>query len=155
MKQKVIIFVIILSILLALGWAVNYYHFRATPPVESTTPEPVTILPPPANETPSVQEGKPATPDSKSRVSEEGAIGSQHMPPGKKVTTDDKPVNLADHTVSIKREEKKGIEIMPGVQVKSGVVHVELDEDKDRWIEIERNPSNSNSEYQMLLKRKF
>jgi len=68
---------------------------------------------------------------------------------------DDKSNNLSNHTMSIKREEKKGFEIMPGVNVKSGVVHVQLDEKKDRSIEIEKDPDNSNSDYQVMMKKKF
>jgi len=55
----------------------------------------------------------------------------------------------------IKREEKKGFQVMPGVNVKSGVVHIQLDEDKGRTIEIEKNPDNSNSDYQVIMKKKF
>lgn len=68
---------------------------------------------------------------------------------------EDNSADLSSHTMSIKREEKKGFQVMPGVNVKSGVVHIQLDEDKDRTIEIEKNPDNSNSDYQVIMKKKF
>ncbi|QJW47888.1 hypothetical protein HA075_20355 [bacterium BFN5] len=86
---------------------------------------------------------------------EQRSIGLQRHVPDKQITVDDKSNDLSNHTMSIKREEKKGFEIMPGVNVKSGVVHVQLDEKKDRSIEIEKDPDNSSSDYQVLMKKKF
>lgn len=152
--SKPIVLAIALGILLLFGWAIKHFYFSEAPSTESLTTEPVIVTPPsPAiNDIKSEQKLKPAEPSSKE---DGGELGSQRIVVDKAVRADDKPADLPDHTMSIKRVEKKGVEIMPGVNVKSGVVHIQLDQDNSRSIEVERNPSNSNSEYQLILKKKF
>lgn len=156
MRRKLVVFVVMLSVLLLLGWAVRYFPSSPVPSAESTSPEQKRILPPPTNETVgSVKEESPATLDFETPVYEKRTIGSQHISTDKAVTENDKPTDLSDYNISIKKEEKKGYQILPGVTVKSGTAQVQLDQDNSRYIEIERNPPNSNNQYQMMLKKKF
>ncbi|MPN33268.1 hypothetical protein SDC9_180753 [bioreactor metagenome] len=111
------------------------------------------VQPPPASD--SIQNKSEVTvPPPKSNF-EQQTIGPQRHSPDKLMIVDDKSNDLSNHTISIKREEKKGFEIMPGVNVKSGVVHVQLDEKNERSIEIEKDPDNSNTDYQVMMKKKF
>ncbi|XER14964.1 hypothetical protein SATMO3_52470 [Sporomusa aerivorans] len=57
--------------------------------------------------------------------------------------------------MSLKREENKGYEVMPGVTVKKGAVTISLDQEEKKSIQLEKSPANSNSQYQMMLKNKF
>lgn len=156
MKRKLVVFVVMLSVLLLLGWAVRYFPSSPVPPVESTSPEQKRILSSPTNETGGSAQGEsPATLDFETPVYEKRAVESQHISADKTVTGNDKPTDLSDYNISIKREEKKGYQILPGVTVKSGTAQVQLDQDNSRYIEIERNPPNSNNQYQMMLKKKF
>lgn len=156
MKNKPIILVIILCILLLLGWAVKHYFFSEVPPAETSNPESITVIPSPADTVPnSMQELKPAVHPSKQQVSGDRSIDPQRISADKLVNVEEKPADLSEQTMSIKKEETKGYEIMSGVNVKRGVVHVQLDQENNRSIEIERNPANSNNEYQLMLKKKF
>lgn len=156
MKKKRIVAVVIIGILLSVSWAVKHYLFTEVPPVQSSESEAVIVPPPPAKEVPpNVKDPAPAVPPSQKPVSGGRSSGEQHLSPDKAVSTDDTPVDLSEHNMSIKKEEKKGYEVMPGVNVKSGVVHVQLDQENNKSIEIERNPANSNNDYQVLLKKKF
>ena len=148
-KKKPIIGSILLCIIVLLAWA-GYRYFNK-PAVELPNPSPVTIQPPPAATIESAPE-VPAPPQK--TTTEQRSIGSQRHAPDKPQVVDNS-ADLSSHTMTIKREEKKGYQVMPGVNVKSGVVHIQLDEDKDRTIEIEKNPDNSNSDYQVIMKKKF
>lgn len=151
-KKKPIIGSILLCIIVLLAWA-GYRYFNK-PPVELPNPSPVTIQPPPAAATTESAPEIPAPPQK--ATTEQRSIGSQrHTPDKPQLVVDDNSADLSSHTMTIKREEKKGYQVMPGVNVKSGVVHIQLDEDKDRTIEIEKNPDNSNSDYQVIMKKKF
>lgn len=151
-KKKPIIGSILLCIIVLLAWA-GYRYFNK-PPVELPNPSPVKIQPPPAANSP---QDTPEAPISQQQTNtEQRSIGSQrHTPDKPQMVFDDNTADLSSHTMTIKREEKKGYQVMPGVNVKSGVVHIQLDEDKDRTIEIEKNPDNSNSDYQVIMKKKF
>lgn len=154
MKKKPVIFVAILAVLFLLGWAINHYCFPKAPP-ELPLQDPVTITPSPAETTPNKQqEQRPAAVPSKPTVNKP-STGSLRLAPTKKINSDESEPDLSEHTMSIKREEKKGYQIMPGVNVKSGVVHVQLDQNSEKSVEIEKNPDNSNSDYQVLMKKKF
>ena len=150
-KKKPIIGTVILCLIVLLTWASNR-HFDK-PSTELPSQSPVTIQPPPANA--STQVNPEVTVPPPKPNFEHQAISPQRHSPDKQITVDDKSNDLSNHTMSIKREEKKGFEIMPGVNVKSGVVHVQLDEKNDRSIEIEKDPDNSNSDYQVMMKKKF
>lgn len=64
-------------------------------------------------------------------------------------------VNLEEYEYSIKKPENRGVKLAPGVTVKSGTVHITQDEHSDKSVEIERNPQNSNNDYQVMWKKKF
>lgn len=150
-KKKSLFGSILVCLLILLAWA--GYRYVHKPPAELPNQRPVTIQPPPAaNPIPSIPEA-PAPPEQ--TTVEQRSIGSQRHTPDKPMIVEDNSADLSSHTMSIKREEKKGFQVMPGVNVKSGVVHIQLDEDKDRTIEIEKNPDNSNSDYQVIMKKKF
>lgn len=151
--SKPVIWVIVFGIMLLLGWVIKSYYYSEVPAQESPGAQPVIILPSPDLNT--IQEPKPAAPASKGEVLQGESLGSQRTLTNKPVITNDKPSNLSEHTMSIKREEKPGYEIMPGVNVKRGSVHIKLDQENTRSVEIERSPSNSNSQYQLMLKQKF
>lgn len=158
MKNKRIIVAAIICILLSIGWAVKHYVFPSVPSAQPPLAEPITILPPPVKEEPKKEDAPSpaaASSPSKKRVTESRPVGEQHISLDKLVTTDDAPVDLSEHNMSIKKEENKGYQISPNVNVKSGVVHVQLDQENSRSIEIERNPANSNSDYQVMVRKKF
>lgn len=150
-QKKPIIGSILLCIIVLLTWA-GYRYFNK-PPAELPNPSPVTIQPPPAA---AAAESAPEAPaPSEKTAAGQRSIGSQRHTPDKPMLKDGNGADLSSHTMSIKREEKKGLQVMPGVNVKSGVVHIQVDEEKDRMIEIEKNPDNSNSDYQVIMKKKF
>ncbi len=153
--SKAVVWVIALCIMLLLGWAIKSYYYSEVPPQEFPGTKPVIVLPAPANNLNNIQEPKPAAPSSKGEVFEGESLGSQRISTNKPVITNDKPSNLSEHTMTIKREKKPGYEIMPGVNVKRGGVNIKLDQENTRSVEIERSPNNSNSQYQLLLKQKF
>lgn len=142
---------VILCLIVLLGWAGTRYLNK--PSAELPNQSPLMVQPPPASD--SIQVKPEVTVPPPKPNFEQQSIGSQRHSPDKQITVDDKSNDLSNHTMSIKREEKKGFEIMPGVNVKSGVVHVQLDEKNDRSIEIEKDPDNSNSDYQVMMKKKF
>ncbi|MDF2569249.1 MAG: hypothetical protein K0R55_853 [Sporomusa sp.] len=152
MKNRLVVLVIILSMLMLLSWAVKHYYFPEAPAIESPSSAPA-VIPPPVNVLPN--EPKPAAPPVKNQVSEERAIDSLRFTADKLVITDEQPTNLSEHTMTLKRNESKGYELMPGVNVKSGGVRVQLDQENNRSIEIKRSPANSNSDYQLILHKKF
>lgn len=150
-KKKPIIGTVILCLIVLLAWAGNRYVNK--PPAEVPNQSPVTVQPPPANHSPPTNP-EVAVPPQKPGV-EQQSIGSQRHSPNKPIIVDNHSGDLSEHTMSIKREEKKGFQLMPGVNVKSGVVNVQLDESNDRSIEIEKDPDHSTSEYQVIMKKKF
>lgn len=156
MRKNPIVAAILLIILLSLGYAVKHCFFPEVPPIESPITEPITVQPPSSEEVPrSAQEAKPIGPPYNKKVFEGMSIGQQRGLTDEIVTSDDKSTDLSNHSMSIKREEKKSFEIMPGVKVKSGAVHVQLDEENNKSLEIERHPRTSNSDYQVMIKKKF
>lgn len=150
-NKKPIIGSILLCLLVLLAW-VGYRYFHK-PPAELPDQIPVTIQSLPAANP--IQSTLEASAPSQQTTIEQRTIGSQRHPPDKPMILENNSADLSSHTMSIKREEKKGFQVMPGVNVKSRVVHIQLDEDKDRTIEIEKNPDNSNSDYQVIMKKKF
>lgn len=149
-KKKPISGSILLCIVVLLAWVV--YRYVSKPPAELPALPPVTMPLPAGASTHSTPE-VPTPPQTPS--AEQQPIGSQRHSSDKQGIADDNSTDLSSHTMSIKREEKKGFQVMPGVNVKRGVVNIQLDEKNDRTIEIEKDPDNSNSDYQLLLKKKF
>jgi hypothetical protein len=150
LKKISIVGSILLCIVVLLTWV--GYRYVNKPPVELPAQTPVT-MPLPAGVSTHITPEVPAPPQTPS--AEQQPIGSQRHSSDKQGIADDNSVDLSSHTMSIKREEKKGFQVMPGVNVKRGVVNIQLDEKSDRTIEIEKDPDNSNSDYQLLLKKKF
>ena len=95
-------------------------------------------MPLPADASPHSTPEVPSPPQTPS--AEQQPIGSQRHSLDKQGVADDNSADLSSHTMSIKREEKKGFQVMPGVNVKRGVVNIQLDEKSDRTIEIEKIP---------------
>lgn len=157
MKSNTVRLAIILGILLLIGWLVAHYYFPAVPPAEPPGPGPVINLPASSSDEQFGNGPEPPAEESPARA-EVSAGEPSDIPP---LAVDKKPVitgpaaDLADQSIDIKNNENKGYEICPGVNVKSGVVHVRLDQDDNRSVEIEKNPANSNNQYQLLLKKKF
>ncbi|HWR07857.1 hypothetical protein [Sporomusa sp.] len=149
------VLVIIFSILLLLGWAVKHYYFSAAPTPEPARARPEEVLVLPVNREQGQSKPEPAASDTSLPKPKAETIESQHIPVKKFDITDNNPPNLSNHTYTIQKEEKKSFELMPGVNLRKGVVHVEIDEENKKWIEIKRNPSDSNNDYQIMLKKKF
>lgn len=59
--------------------------------------------------------------------------------PSKLAPPNDPPPNLEDYNYSIKREEKKSIQIVPGITATSGALHIQLDHDHTNEISIKPN----------------
>ncbi|MCE5287189.1 MAG: PT domain-containing protein [Pelosinus sp.] len=73
-----------------------------------------------------------------------------------KAALDDKTENNYDeYQYSQKKDENPGFQLRPGVTVKSGRIHIKQDDSDDKSIEIERNPKDSNNDYQVTWKKKF
>lgn len=157
-KKTIAAAAIILGILLSIGYAVRYYFppERPVPSTQAPEPEPVNNLVP--NNTKmsnSIEETRNTNLNTKKPAFENKQLDKRSIAADKGINISDKPADLSEHTMSIKREENKGYEITPGVNVKSGTVHVQLDKEDNRSIELERNPQNSNSDYQVMMKKKF
>ena len=158
MKNQPVLLIFIVGLIVLLGWAVAQHFMAGIPTQEPVRSQPAAdhMPPPSAQDAGSLQ---PVVADPGLAKPQEENIGSQQLIPDKRMDTvnkvDNTRVNLSDHTYTIEKEEKKSFEILPGVNLKSRRVHVEIDEEANQWIEIERNPPNSNSEYQILLKKKF
>jgi hypothetical protein len=157
LRNQPMVLVIIFSILLLLGWAVKHYYFSAapTPTAEPARARPEEALVPPVNKEQGHSNPEPVVSDTSLPKPKAETMESQHIPVKKFDITDNNPPNLSNHTYTIQKEEKKSFELMPGVNVRKGVVHVEIDEENKKWIEIKRNPSDSNNDYQIMLKKKF
>ncbi|BBB92108.1 MAG TPA: hypothetical protein PKA28_05455 [Methylomusa anaerophila] len=162
MKKTSVILLVISGLVVLTGWAITQYYFQSSAAI-GPEPVPVIISSPPANKAAnslpepkdSLSESKEAEPASGTQVSKETSTPSQHVAVDKVFTMDAEPPNLADYNYSIKKDEKKGVEIIPGVTVGNKAVEVKLDKASDRSLEIERNPSNSNNQYQVMWKSKY
>jgi len=151
LKKKPIIGSILLCLIVLLAWA-GYLYFNK-PPAELPNQSPVTVQPPPASDSTQSTLEVPTPPQK--TTTELRPIDSQRHIPDKPRIVEDNSADLSSYTISVKREENKGFQVMPGVNVKSGVVHIQLDEEKDRTIEIEKDRDNPNSDYQVIMKKKF
>lgn len=158
MKSKTVGLAIVVAILLLVGWlAAHYCYLPAVPPAAPPVSGPAPELPGPS---PDEQYGNgPEPPVEKPPA--RGEVSPGESPDFSPLTVEKRTVtlgpaaDLADQSMSIKSRENKGYEVCPGVNVKSGVVHVQLDQDDTKAVEVEKNPANSNNKYQLLLKRKF
>lgn len=156
MKKKPIGVAIILSILFTLGWAAKHHLFSHDSSPAQPKTETITIQPPAQDKVPDQQqESRPPAASSKNQVYEEHLTDRPQNAIEQIGSVDDNSMDLSDHTMSIKRTEKKSYQIMPGVNVKSKTVHVDLDKQDTKSIEIERSPSDSTSDYQLMMKKKF
>ncbi|SHI84746.1 hypothetical protein [Propionispora hippei] len=152
-----------------LGWLLTHPGRPTSPATDNQTSgsqEPASQAIPPA--VPAGQKAAEASTETVPASGRETNLGSQQLGATKTLTPAGKQENLSEQTYHLQKEEKKGVQILPGiqvkdgavqilpgVQVKSGAVQIEMDKDKDKQLEIERHPDNSNSDYQIMLKQKF
>ncbi|WP_144349107.1 hypothetical protein [Sporomusa termitida] len=159
MKKQPVLIVLIGGVILLLGWAAIHYFIAGTPVAEPVRGQQEEVHGRPLTEQDPDDSLQPAIADPGLAKPQEEKLGSQQFIPDKDIESlnnvDNTRFNLSNHTYTIEKEEKKSFEIMPGVNLKSRRIHVEIDEEAKEWIEIERSPSNSNSDYQILLKKKF
>lgn len=147
MKKRVVWILIILIVLL-LGWAVKHFYFPV--PVETPKTEEIAVPPAPAPNIDRGQEQKPAAPVYQEEGAAENQLAPQRITTGRILNSEAEPVDLSSQTMSIRKEEKKRLEIMPGVKVRSGGVDISLDKENTRTIEV-----RPNSQGQVMLKQKF
>ncbi|WP_094605570.1 hypothetical protein SPSIL_012800 [Sporomusa silvacetica DSM 10669] len=147
--KKLVIWILVLWIAILLGYGIKSFYFPT--PVE--TPSTETITPPhapPAKDITTEQEQKPTPPTYQEESTEERQFNSQRISTEKILPPENKPVDLSSQTMSIKKEEKNSLEIMPGVKVKGGGVDISLDKENTSTLELRPNSQN-----QVLLRQKF
>lgn len=145
---KLVGWILVVMIALLLGWTVKYFYFPV--PVETPKTEEIAVPPAPAPNVDRGQEQKPAAPVYREEGTAEKQLAPQRITTGKILNSEAEPVDLSSQTMSIRREEKKRLEIMPGVKVKSGGVDISLDKENTRTLEV-----RPNSQGQVMLKQKF
>lgn len=142
--------------ILLLGWSVYYGTSSApSPDAAATTP-----LAPAAssaltkddeNSSTTVAVARPsATKRTTNAASSEMHLAEPHPPAGKLALPESEPVDLANQSMSIKKDETKSREILPGVTIRGGGVNVNLDKDDSRTLEV-----RPHSQTQLTLKQKF
>lgn len=146
--MKLVGWIIIVTIALLLGWAVKHFYFPV--PVETQKTEEIAAPPVPVPNVKSGQELQPAAPVYREEAADGEQLSPQRITTGKILTSETKPVDLSSQTMSIRKEEKKRLEIMPGVKVRGGGVDISLDKDNTRTMEV--RPDN---QAQVTLKQKF
>ena len=154
MPKKLLVLLAILVALLLTGWLVKLYCFPPALPQELPQAGPAPVEPLPGKPA-GLQNSMPAALPVQAGDNEEKSLGSQRIANTRPAMAGSNNVNLAEHGMSIKREEKQGYEVLPGVTVKRGAVTITLDQDSKKSLELERSPANAGSQYQMLLKNKF
>ena len=77
-------------------------------------------------------------------------LSQPHSLNGKISVPESDPVDLSTQNMSIKKEETKSKEILPGVTIKGGGVNVNLDKDDSRTLEV-----RPRSQTELTLKQKF
>lgn len=140
--------VLLITLALLLGWAVKSFYF----PISVETPRTEALSPPPAPAKDIIdrQEQQPAPPIYQEEDPKENQFDSQHISTEKTLIPADRSVNLSNRTMSIKKEEKNRLEIMPGVKVKGGGVDISLDKENTSTLEL--RPNNQN---QVMFRQKF
>jgi len=146
--KELVVWILVLWIALLLGWGIKSFYFPT--PVETPSTETITPPPAPAKDITNEQEQKPAPPTYREERTEEKQFNSQRISTEKTLPPKNKPVDLSSQTMSIKKEEKMSLEIMPGVKVKGGGVDISLDKENTSTLELRPNSQN-----QVLLRRKF
>lgn len=147
MKKKIVIVsFIFLSILV--GFIIKNNYSSQTLPQEPIVSEPTTetAFPTSTNNISNNIQTKIAEPasvptesGSQSQPPENTLTESLNITPGKLSPPDNPPKNLADYNYSIKKEEKKSVQIMPGITASSGALHIQLDHDHTNEINIKPN----------------
>lgn len=148
MKKRPIVFAGMIGIAALLGWSARLDCLPVTPCKEVTT-EPVKVLDNGADG--GTEQGAGAV------VTEQAEPGdAQPFSVAGRAGISGEGVDLSTYSISIRKEkEKTGFVISPSVTVKSGAVHIQLDQDDNKCIEIERNPPHSNAQVQIVMKKKF
>ena len=77
-------------------------------------------------------------------------LAQPHSLNGKIPVPESEPDDLSTQNMSIKKEETKSKEILPGVTIRGGGVNVNLDKDDSRTLEV-----RPRSQTQLTLKQKF
>lgn len=157
MKKKAVVWVVVFVVLILFGWVVRQYYLPENPSEKVTNETPAPVLPDTLKETiPNVQTPEqPKEKDTAERNTYEKPSGSQSISIDKKADVEDSAPDLSQHSMSVQREKEKNFELMEGVTVGKNAIHVQLDEDNTRTIEIEKDPPNSSNQFQVLVKKKF
>lgn len=163
--KKLVVWILVLLIALLLGWGIKFFYFPTPVETPNTTTNTSLPLPPPApaKDIPDEQEQQPAPPTYQDESTEKKQFNSQRISTGKILPPENKPVDLSSQAISIKKEEKPSLEIMPGIKVKDGGVDimpgvkvkgdgVDISLDKENTSTLELRP---NSQNQVLLRKKF
>lgn len=156
-KKTAIVWVGVFAVLLLFGWVVRQYYFQEDPPEKITNETPVPVSPEAPKEI-IVNAPTPEPPQERDATelnTYERPSGPQSISMDKKSNSEDSAPELSQHSMSIRREKEKSYELMEGVTVDKNAIHVQLDEDNTRTIEIEKDPPNSNNQFQVLVKKKF
>jgi len=108
MTKKYIVITIILAILLSAGCAIKYNFFTETPSVQSPEKEPVNIPQPANSKIPDSAKDKGITSNEPSSPRKptlnNQSIDKKSILTDKSVKNEDKPEDLSEHTMSMKRE---------------------------------------------------
>ena len=156
-KKTAIVWIIVFAVLILFVWAGRQYYFQENPPEKITNETPVPVLPEAPKEI-IVNAPTPEPPQEKDTTelnTYERHADPQSISMDKKSDTENSASELSQHSMSIRREKEKSYELMEGVTVDKNAIHVQLDEDNTRTIEIEKDPPNSNNQFQVLVKKKF
>lgn len=154
MKKKITILAGMLCVVL-LAWIVYAHYPQEIPPKEIPESAPAVNQPEVPKENPNQDKPQPKVSSPQESVEQGTPESPQSLSVEKNTWSESKQTDLAEQSMSIKKEAEKAYQVLPGVTVEHNAVHVELSEDKSRTLEIEKNPQNSNQEMQVLIKKKF
>ena len=146
----------ILAIIL-FGWGV-YYAISPSLQEEANTSMTVPASAPASNTAKNEENPLPVIAVSKQSSSNSNSptqsgeihLAQSHSLNGKIPVPESEPVDLATQNMSIKKEETKRKEILPGVTIRGGGVNVNLAKDDSRTLEV-----RPRSQTQLTLKQKF
>jgi len=154
MTNKTIIVTVISATVLIFAWFIQYYNLSLLPISQTTSPQPASVSPP-LSDTPIERIAEPKAAVPPESVQPQGEKVTEPLSADKAVRIEKQSPNLTEFNYSSPRKKIKTIEITPGVTVKDKVVHFELEQGGDKTLELERNPANSDNDYQLMWKNKF
>lgn len=135
----------LLALLLSAGWVIWG--------AKSAEPTAIAPVPPVRMETTGEKAALPTTEVSLRADSISPQVSSMAVTPRAERAAGE--ADLDAYTLSLKKEEKKGYQLAPGVTVKNKAVQVKLEEDNSRYVEISKDPPGTNAQYQVLVKKTF